>query len=648
MTTLVIKEIKASGGFSNNMNDFAYWIAQQDLVALDITVECHVFIDQAGAQVCNYQSFAPLTSDATHKCIVRPAPGYGVNDLDTGNPLDYGTVGVELTINDAGYRFPIGIGTEVTGFRINCASASNGNIGIGGSGDPALRGGPILLRRNRIKHTAGSYGIICGGYPCEITENILIADGVVSGPLVHAVFHNVKVDRNAVVARNGATGPFISTDYGNENGTIQNNMFRDCGNVVIDRASGWSAIANNFGNVALTTPLAGLTINTGANALTRGNADQRPTASGPLIGAANGTANSINDLYGRNRGTAPDVGAYQLTAAPALPTAVVTSQVVSGQNVTISGTTTGSPTSAIATIPAASTPNGATSQGPLSVTLGAGTFTVTFPAVPAGSYAAPVVTVTNAGGPAMASGASSFEVLGVDGTPTGPGGGTDTTPPTLTLPTAASSTSTTATGTVTTNEANGTLYRLIDTSATATDTAVKAGSAQAVTTLGLQSVSFTGLSPSTTYFAHYLHRDAAGNDSTVSNSASFATPAGGDVTAPTLTSPTGAATSAATASGTVSTNEGNGTLYFCATVNATESAATVKAAASQSVSATGVQTVAVTGLAPASSYYLHYLHRDAAGNDSAVANSLQFTTPAVILGVSRAAWFFNLRRRCSA
>lgn len=103
---------------------------------------------------------------------------------------------------------------------------------------------------------------------------------------------------------------------------------------------------------------------------------------------------------------------------------------------------------------------------------------------------------------------------------------------------------------------------------------------------------------------------------------------GGDTTPPTLTSPTGTSTGTTTASGSVSTNEANGTLYYLASTNASESAATVKAASSQAVSATGTQSVSFTGLTAATTYYAHYVHRDAAGNDSAVASSASFTTSA--------------------
>lgn len=119
----------------------------------------------------------------------------------------------------------------------------------------------------------------------------------------------------------------------------------------------------------------------------------------------------------------------------------------------------------------------------------------------------------------------------------------DTTAPTLTVPTGTSTGSTTGSGTVTTNEANGTLYFLASINATETAATVKAsGGTQAITTTGSKSVSFTVLTASTTYYAHFVHRDAAGNDSTVSNSTSFTTSAGSDTTPPTLT---GAITSSA-------------------------------------------------------------------------------------------------------
>ena len=103
---------------------------------------------------------------------------------------------------------------------------------------------------------------------------------------------------------------------------------------------------------------------------------------------------------------------------------------------------------------------------------------------------------------------------------------------------------------------------------------------------------------------------------------------GGDETAPILTSPTGAALGANGAVGSVTTDEANGTLYWLTTINATETDAAIKAGSSQAVTTTGVQNVTSGGLTPETLYYIHYLHRDAAGNDSARSTSASFTTPA--------------------
>lgn len=384
------------------------------------------------------------------------------------------------------------------------------------------------------------------------------------------------------------------------------------------------------------------------------------------------------------------------------------------------------------------------------------------------------------------------------------------TAPTLTSPTASATSPTTSTGSVSTDQANGTLYWLTNTSSTATATAVKAGSSQSVTTTGAQTTTSSSLTASTTYYTHFLHRNAGGLDSAVVTSASFTTPApavpptmngsitvgtktsgsisisypaasdpvgvtgyevskdgttwldngtslsytflglvpltsytlsvraynaaglraspalsvttstyregatgqyikdntgpqdgnpegilyddvdlsgdankwfsyrvttppvdpdaitlnpdgsfiftglvadsfyyqlevdGEDVgvpqpvtlttddpTPPVLSDPTGVATSPTTASGTVVTNESGGTLYFVTTQNATESGTTVKAGASQTVTASGLQSVSSTSLTGATTYYNHYLHRGATGNDSLVVSSAAFTTPAV-------------------
>lgn len=225
----------------------------------------------------------------------------------------------------------------------------------------------------------------------------------------------------------------------------------------------------------------------------------------------------------------------------------------------------------------------------------------------------------------------------------------DVTPPTLTSPTGTATGSTTATGGATTNEANGTLYTCwTTTSTTPTAAQVKAGqnsagaaaaaaASSAVTSTGAKTNNATGLTASTTYYAHSMHEDAATNQSNVVTSASFTTSAS-DTTPPTLTSPVGTG-GTLTCAGSVSTNEANGTLYVVFTGSATApTAVQVEAgqdatgsaaprAVSQAVSATGSQTIA-SGSCTAGTRYAHYMHKDAAGNRSTVASSSSFVVAA--------------------
>ena len=118
----------------------------------------------------------------------------------------------------------------------------------------------------------------------------------------------------------------------------------------------------------------------------------------------------------------------------------------------------------------------------------------------------------------------------------------------------------------------------------------------------------------------------------------------GDVTAPTLTNPVDNANGTTAATGSVDTDEGNGTLYWVVSTSATPpSAAQVKAgqmhtgaaaadSGSQAVSGTGTQTLspAPSGLTASTSYTIHFMHEDAAANQSAVSSGNGFTTQAVI------------------
>lgn len=113
---------------------------------------------------------------------------------------------------------------------------------------------------------------------------------------------------------------------------------------------------------------------------------------------------------------------------------------------------------------------------------------------------------------------------------------------------------------------------------------------------------------------------------------------GGDTTAPTLTSASVTSVGTTTATGNVTTDEGNGTLYSVVSTSATApSVAQIQAgqnasgaaavwSGNQPVSSTGAKNFSITGLANSTSYYAFFQHKDVANNNSSVVSSAQFTT----------------------
>lgn len=140
---------------------------------------------------------------------------------------------------------------------------------------------------------------------------------------------------------------------------------------------------------------------------------------------------------------------------------------------------------------------------------------------------------------------------------------------------------------------------------------------------GTTTHNFTGLTAGTQYQIRARASDAADNKSSTLSLA-VTTDA---VAAPVLSSPTASATGPTTATGSVQTTVASGTLYWLVNNNATATAAEVKAAYSQAVTAVGLQNVSITGLTAGTQYYVHYLH--SATGDSAVVRSAQFSTTAL-------------------
>ena len=82
-------------------------------------------------------------------------------------------------------------------------------------------------------------------------------------------------------------------------------------------------------------------------------------------------------------------------------------------------------------------------------------------------------------------------------------------------------------------------------------------------------------------------------------------------------------------SGQVTTDTGAGTLYWMVSTSATPPAmGALKAAESQPVTASGVQSVSGSALVPDTAYHLHVMQDDGAGHESAVLSSGVFMTVA--------------------
>ena len=150
--------------------------------------------------------------------------------------------------------------------------------------------------------------------------------------------------------------------------------------------------------------------------------------------------------------------------------------------------------------------------------------------------------------------------------------------------------------------------------------------------------------------AYYIQGSAAtvtptwtigGSPISVVHSIAVFKPGATDTTPPVLTSPTGTATSATTATIGATTDEGNGTLYAVVTTSATQpSVAQIKAGQTHTgaaapwggsvvVTSTGAKTLNATGLTASTGYYAHLVHTDAANNNSNRVSSALFTTSAL-------------------
>ena len=213
-------------------------------------------------------------------------------------------------------------------------------------------------------------------------------------------------------------------------------------------------------------------------------------------------------------------------------------------------------------------------------------------------------------------------------------GGGDTTAPTLTSPSVTAVGATTGTGNVTTDEGNGALYSIVSTSATTPSaTQIQAGQNhtgaaavwsgnQAVSSTGAKTFSITGLTASTAYYAHFQHKDAANNNSTVVTSAQFTT-GSADTTVPTLT-------------GSITISSKTTTSYTATWPSGSDNVAITgyeyRLNAGSWVSVGNVLTIGISARTPGSTDTFEVRAYDAAGNKSTPALSTSVTLADIAVG----------------
>lgn len=322
--TDVIKSVGTGRDYAN-LGAFQAYLNSISLISLNIRLIAEVYEDQTVTGLY----FDPNDVDDTHYCIIRPATGLGINASDSG-ALTYGTTGIELTADTSSYVM-VNNGISIEGFRIRITGASTyaqghraafvmakynqtgGNSSIhqfrhcrfkieclapvvenGNSGaEAALRDCLVVWTS-----TAGveAYAWTSYGARCYIERNTFVSLGH-TGSAIYEPFES-KINNNVFVGLGArAVNHF---DWSNSSNSIVENNFSDYAsdagvNTGLNGTSGW-------------------TVDTTANALLTSSTDFRPTAAGPLIGAATTAAANTLDVRQLSRGASPDVGAVEYVA----------------------------------------------------------------------------------------------------------------------------------------------------------------------------------------------------------------------------------------------------------------------------------------------------------------------------------------------
>lgn len=336
-------------------------------------------------------------TDASHRIILRAAAGLGYRTMTNAvaNALRYNPTNGVAIKSTSSYTDMLTIDNDyvvIDGLQMQHLTI-NGSSGIG---VPAGRVGVIIDGVVMDYHPNNNASAFYS--PSSKVQNATIilhndsSRGVNFDYGTSGSAENVTVLRAAGAPVTGAA--FLASGGGSANVKVVNCAAFGMSNFIVGAIP-----PDNCHNNA--TDLATLGVGTGLTSLVYADQfvsndataglDLRTKDGSALINAgAAPSAGNINAAVGpRQQGTSADIGSWEHPEAVQAPSATVTNIAVdSGTgNVTVSGTTTGFPTSGNASLAVSNVPyNSGVAQGPAALTIGSGTFSVTFNAVLAGRY----------------------------------------------------------------------------------------------------------------------------------------------------------------------------------------------------------------------------------------------------------------------
>lgn len=376
-------------------------VGQTDPAGAKIMVVLEGLSDQASVN----STVNPTSANESFYYLIRPKKELQFGELNRAGALHESMSGA--TINLPSNQFNIGGGVVLEGWKINITGYQALKMGKGGAGpEPTLRRCFVIAN--------GDQAITNEAYKAaKLEDSFFLRTTANAGKLFNAPWV-LKIDR-CTFYNKGGNAAVKAHDGGWGNGAyIKNSAYVGFGADPIDQIGGFTRL-NNVSTSGMADS-GGFTVDTVNSAFISGTNYRAGPA---LEGKAGVDAKSVNDVLGNNRGTRPDVGAAQGTAATPLAAGVYTSQPdPDGSRVTGFFTYTGTVTSATVSLVALADGQ---SIGPLDITVSGGTGSFQIDDVVPGSYAEPNVQLINQGGPSKVAGGVPFEINGVGAGPVDPG-----------------------------------------------------------------------------------------------------------------------------------------------------------------------------------------------------------------------------------